>query len=76
MIVLSRMRKGFRAGGLAACAAGLLTMSSVMVAAPSTAEAQATCRAKCTDEEKACLKRTSNKSQCGGKANACMKKCK
>lgn len=40
------------------------------------AMAQATCRARCTDEEQACLKRTSNKSQCGGKAQACMAKCK
>lgn len=40
------------------------------------ASAQATCRNKCNDEEQACLKRTNNKSQCGGKAQTCASKCK
>ena len=53
----------------------LCTMSG-MVAFVSEANAQATCRAKCSEEEAACLKRTNNKSQCGGKASACMSKCK
>jgi hypothetical protein len=42
----------------------------------SEANAQATCRNKCNDEEQACLKRTNNKSQCGGKAQTCASKCK
>ena len=44
--------------------------------ATSPAAAQQVCRQKCMDEENACLKRTFNKSQCGGKASACMAKCK
>ena len=42
----------------------------------SDASAQATCRQKCTEQEKACLKRTNNKSQCGTSAQACLAKCK
>lgn len=42
----------------------------------SPAEAQATCRTKCNDEEQACLKRTGNKSQCGERAKTCSSKCK
>ena len=38
--------------------------------------AQATCRQKCMDEENACLKRTSNKGQCGDRAKTCATKCK
>lgn len=40
------------------------------------ANAQATCRAKCTEEEQACLKRTGNKGQCGNTAQQCLAKCK
>ena len=42
----------------------------------SDASAQATCRQKCMDEENACLKRTSNKGQCGDRAKTCADKCK
>ncbi len=58
--------------------AAFLTLGAVggMGAFVTEANAQATCRAKCGEEEAACLKRTSNKSQCGGKAQACMSKCK
>jgi hypothetical protein len=38
--------------------------------------AQATCRQKCMDDENACLKRTSNKGQCGDRAKLCAAKCK
>jgi hypothetical protein len=40
------------------------------------AQAQATCRNKCNSEEQACLSRTGNKSQCGGRAQSCAAKCK
>lgn len=49
---------------------------SMMVVSPTDANAQATCRQKCMDEENACLKRTGNKSQCGDRAKACAAKCK
>ncbi|MCW5748990.1 MAG: hypothetical protein KIT36_22560 [Alphaproteobacteria bacterium] len=52
---------------------GAAAFPTVMV---SDANAQATCRAKCTDEEQACLKRTGNKGQCGDKATQCLAKCK
>ncbi|MCC7276553.1 MAG: hypothetical protein IT561_28070 [Alphaproteobacteria bacterium] len=56
-------------------------MLATLLAAPLTfvagdASAQAQCRQKCTDEEQACLKRTGNKGQCGGKAGQCLAKCK
>jgi hypothetical protein len=54
-------------------ALGFAGASGVFVA---EANAQATCRTKCNDEEQACLKRTNNKSQCGGKAQTCASKCK
>ncbi|KAF0232013.1 MAG: hypothetical protein FD175_208 [Beijerinckiaceae bacterium] len=54
-------------------ALGFAGASGVFV---SEANAQATCRNKCNDEEQACLKRTNNKSQCGGKAQTCASKCK
>lgn len=57
-------------GALAIAAAALL------VTMPSPAEAQAQCREKCVAEEQACLQRTGNKSQCGGKAGQCLAKCK
>lgn len=50
--------------------------STWMALAPSQALAQATCRNKCNAEEQACLKRTSNKSQCGSRAQSCAAKCK
>lgn len=43
---------------------------------PDQAFAQATCRNKCNDQEQACLKRTGNKSQCGGRARSCAAKCR
>lgn len=46
------------------------------VFAPSPAEAQATCRNKCNEEEQACLRRTGNKGQCGDRAKSCADKCK
>ena len=58
-----------------AVAFATVTQISVLAFSPPAA-AQATCRQKCTDEEQACLKRTFNKSQCGGKAQSCMAKCK
>ena len=58
--------------GLAAAA----TIAVASVASVSDVSAQATCRQKCTDAEQACLKRTGNKSQCGGTAQACLAKCK
>jgi hypothetical protein len=48
----------------------------VLCLMPGVAMAQATCRAKCTDDEQACLTRTSNKSQCGDRAKTCLDKCK
>jgi hypothetical protein len=59
--------------------AALLTVSLIPVAgviSASDASAQATCRQKCNDTEQACLKRTGNKSQCGGRAKTCLAKCK
>ena len=59
--------------------AALLTLaaaSAASLSAVSTAEAQATCRAKCIEEEQACLARTGNKGQCGSRAQACTAKCK
>lgn len=53
-----------------------LTLGGAVALAPGEAFAQATCRAKCTSQEQACLKRTNNKGQCGRKAQACMAKCK
>jgi hypothetical protein len=38
--------------------------------------AQATCRQKCIDEEQACLRRISNKGQCGDRAKVCVATCK
>ena len=56
--------------------AALLACSFVPVLDISDAFAQATCRQKCMDEENACLKRTSNKGQCGDRAKTCADKCK
>jgi hypothetical protein len=56
-----------------AVVAGVLALPTIGVG---SASAQATCRAKCTSEEQACLKRTNNKGQCGRVASACMSKCK
>lgn len=58
------------------CAAMAISVFSFPVVGVSTAQAQATCRAKCTSQEQACLKRTSNKGQCGRTASVCMSKCK
>lgn len=53
-----------------------MLLTAFATLAPSTpASAQATCRAACTSDENACLQRTSNKGQCGGKAQSCMAKC-
>jgi hypothetical protein len=46
------------------------------LAAVSEVAAQATCRQKCIDEEQACLRRTSNKGQCGERAKICVANCK
>jgi hypothetical protein len=58
----------------------ILLAAFVVLAMPvfttSEASAQATCRQKCMNEENACLTRTGNKSQCGGKAQTCNAKCK
>jgi len=59
----------------AAVAIATLVQMSLLVLSPPAA-AQAVCRQKCTAAEEACLKRTFNKSQCGGKAQACLAKCK
>jgi hypothetical protein len=50
--------------------------AAFLAATPGPAEAQATCRQKCMDEENACLARTGNKSQCGGRAQSCHAKCR
>ena len=52
----------------AACVIPIATVSEV--------SAQATCRQKCVDEEQACLRRTSNKGQCGERAKICDASCK
>ena len=65
-------------GGLAmlpTLLAPVLFLALLTAAAPDAA-AQAQCRDKCVSEEQACLKRTGNKSQCGGKAGQCLAKCK
>jgi hypothetical protein len=54
----------------------LLSLAVLLAAGFSEAQAQATCRQKCMDEENACLKRTNNKGQCGDKAKTCSSKCK
>lgn len=59
----------------ATAAFALMTFATVSFA-PQQALAQATCRNKCNSQEQACLKRTNNKSQCGGRAQACAAKCK
>ncbi len=64
------LRLKAKVGALAIMGGMLLT------AAPTPAEAQAQCREKCVAEEQACLQRTGNKSQCGGKAGQCLAKCK
>jgi hypothetical protein len=59
--------------------AGFVIVTVVAIASLATVSdvsAQATCRQKCTDTEQVCLKRTGNKSQCGGAAQACLAKCK
>jgi hypothetical protein len=57
-----------------AIAAAVLAGPALLTPLP--AEAQATCRNKCNEEEQACLKRTGNKSQCGDRAKTCADKCK
>jgi hypothetical protein len=54
----------------------LALMPTAAITVSSDAAAQATCRNKCNSEEQACLKRTSNKSQCGSRAQACAAKCR
>jgi hypothetical protein len=53
-----------------------LTAFAALGVSSGEAFAQATCRAKCYNQEQACLKRTYNKGQCGSKARACTAKCK
>lgn len=65
------MRAVILAGLLFGLAAGGMTAVTI-----ADANAQATCRAKCTEEEQACLQRTNNKGQCGERANQCLAKCK
>jgi hypothetical protein len=50
--------------------------ATLVTIAPGPAQAQATCRAECTNDENACLQRTGNKGQCGGKAQSCLAKCR
>jgi len=58
-------------------AAALLGASVSLTATFTTpAQAQATCRQKCMDEENACLQRTGNKGQCGGRAQSCAANCR
>jgi len=54
----------------------LAMLPVVTIGTSSNASAQATCRQKCNDQEQACLKRTSNKGQCGNQAKSCSAKCK
>jgi hypothetical protein len=56
--------------------ASFLVFAAVPLVAVTEAAAQATCRQKCMDDENACLKRTSNKGQCGDRAKTCSAKCK
>ena len=53
-----------------------LTATLAITLIPTQAQAQATCRQKCMDEENACLKRTGNKSQCGDGGQSCSTKCR
>ena len=62
--------------GLIAVSLVLLVAGFGIVATPSPAQAQATCRQSCMDNENACLKRTGNKGQCGGIAQSCQAKCR
>jgi len=59
---------------LAAALCGLV--AALASAMPTPAQAQATCRQKCMDEENACLQRTGNKGQCGGRAQSCAANCR
>ncbi|MFO1087261.1 MAG: hypothetical protein U1E21_22120 [Reyranellaceae bacterium] len=54
----------------------VLAVAGATTIAVPEACAQATCRSKCTDDEQACLQRTGNKGQCGGRAQDCLAKCK
>ena len=59
---------------LAAALLGFVASLAVPGVAPVLA--QATCRAACASDENACLQRTGNKGQCGGKAQSCLAKCR
>jgi hypothetical protein len=59
-----------------AVATAFLAAAFVGMSYPSSANAAQTCTAKCAEEEAACIKRTNNKGQCGGKAKQCTSKCK
>lgn len=61
---------------LALSLTGLVAVCAVAFVPTRDAAAQATCRAKCTEDEQACLKRTNNKGQCGNSASQCLAKCK
>ena len=64
-------------GKLTLIAASLaVALSASLVPSSVWAQSGAQCRAKCTEEEQACLKRTGNKSQCGNTATQCLGKCK
>jgi hypothetical protein len=65
-----------RASIVALSLAALMAVGGLSVVIVSDANAQATCRAKCTEDEQACLKRTNNKGQCGNTASQCLAKCK
>ena len=54
----------------------MLLTAFATLAPGAPANAQATCRAACTSDENACLQRTNNKGQCGGKAQSCVAKCR
>ena len=57
-------------------AALAVALSASVVPSAAWAQSGAQCRAKCTEEEQACLKRTGNKGQCGNTATQCLAKCK
>ena len=61
---------------LALCLIALATGGGITAVSTGDVCAQSNCRAKCVEEEQACLQRTGNKGQCGTKANECLAKCK
>ncbi len=59
-----------------AVAAAFLVVAMAGATYSPPASASQSCTAKCAEEEAACIKRTNNKGQCGGKAKQCTSKCK